>query len=121
MLVVASREIVRDIHDGLYKTRVQIIDCARKRIVPDHAERLWARGDSVEHLLDPARLDGMIFVDEGNVGILDLSAEGIAKHHQLHERKNERTEHQRRAAEELPQVPFNQCRYAIQLHLSGSS
>ena len=28
----------------------------------------------------------MIFVHEGDVGILDLSAEGIAEHHELHDR-----------------------------------
>ncbi len=53
------------------------------------------------------RRHAVVLVHDADLKILDLSAEGVAEHDQLHQRHDDRNDHQRRAAPEPAQIAFD--------------
>ena len=53
------------------------------------------------------RRHAVILIDDGQLQVLDVAAEGVAEHDELHERKDHRHDDQHRAAAEAPQLAFD--------------
>ena len=53
------------------------------------------------------RRHAVILIDDRQLQVLDVAAEGVAEHDQLHEREDHRHDDQHRAAPEAPQLAFD--------------
>ena len=76
---------------------------------------------AVERLADLHRLRAVVLIDHAQPRVFDLAAEGIAQHDELHQRKHHRHQHQRRRAEELAQLAFDDGQHSVHGRIPGRS
>ena len=77
--------------------------------------------DGVEGLADPYRLRAAVLIDHAQLRVPDLAAEGVAQNDQLHQRKHHRHQHQRRRAEELAHLAFDDGHHSVHGCIPGRS
>src|SRR6185503_6252797 len=70
-----------------------------------------ARRNGARQLADLHSRHAVILIDDRHLEVLDVSAKGIAEHHQLDDREDHRDHNQHRAAAEPPHLAFDdgQC------------
>ena len=77
------------------------------------------QGD-ISKLADLDRRHAVVLIDDGNLQVLDVAAEGVAEHDKLDERHDHRHDDQHRTSFESPQFAFDNRQNAMHVTLAGS-
>ena len=86
--------------------------------VVDRVDRPRARRGGLGQLADLDRRHAVVLIDDGDLQVLDVAAEGIAEHDQLDERHDHRHDDQHRAPFESPQFAFDNRQDAMHITLA---
>ena len=106
----ALGKIGRDIDHRLQKAGLEIGHGLGKVCIFREVKGLGILHDGVQPRAHLPGLRAGVFVHQRHPHLRDLSAKGIAQHHKLHQRENHGRHHQRRIAEKLPHVAFDQSK-----------
>ncbi len=103
----APREVRRDGQHAVQLAVAQVPQRGSLVAVVDGVEGPRARRDRLAHLLDVHGGDAVVGRHDPELQVLDVAAEGVAEHDQLHEREDHRDDDERRAAAEAPHLTFD--------------
>ena len=103
----AAREIRRNREHAVDAAVAQIGQRLARVGVVDGLERARAGGHRAGQLADPHRRQPVILVDDPDLEVLDVAAEGVAEDAELDDRQHHRHDDQHRAAAESAQLAFD--------------
>src|SRR5947209_20423469 len=112
MLVYIPRELRRNNKRGIQMALADVIDHLSFIVVDDGLKVARVTLDGTQRLQNAYGLWAVVMVNDAELCIMDLSAESISQHDQLHQRKDHGSHHQRRRAKELAHVAFHDGHHA---------
>ena len=102
-----ARKLRRNVEQRVDPAIAQIAHGDAFIVVGNRVERGSVDGDGLAHLAHFNRGDAVVLIDDTHMKMFDLSAKGVAEHDQLHQRHDDRNDHQHRAAPEAAKIAFN--------------
>ena len=114
ILLIDPPRILRRNNDcALNLAIAHVVHCRLLVVIIDGLEGAHVGADGIEGLADLQRLRASVLIDQAESGVANLSAKCIAQHDELHQRENHRRHHQRRRAEKLAHLAFDNRQHAV--------